>query len=76
MNGSTTISIFNPTQTGQIDVTQKMLIMLNELEKAHIYIAELNEDKKALAQALETDRQSREAILSRLEVLEARLSEK
>jgi len=54
MNGSTTISIFNLTQTGQIDVTQKMLTMLNELEKAHIYIAELNEDKKELAQALET----------------------
>jgi len=65
-----------PTQTGQIDVTQKMLTMLNELEKAHIYIAELNEDKKELAQALETERQSRESILSRLEAVEARLSEK
>jgi len=42
-----------PTESGQIDVTQKMLTMLNELEKAHIYIAELNEEKKALAARLE-----------------------
>lgn len=32
-----------PTQSGPIDLSDKVLKMLNELEKAHIYIAQLNE---------------------------------
>ncbi len=41
-----------PTIEGEaINVTEKLGRMLNELEKAHIYIADLNEQNKALAAA-------------------------
>jgi len=37
-----------PTQSGPMNMTDKMIRMLNELEKAHIYIAQINDEKKDL----------------------------
>lgn len=41
-------------ESGQYDLTQKVLGMLNELEHAHIYIAELNGRIAALEEQLQT----------------------
>ncbi|WP_417207611.1 hypothetical protein [Antarctobacter sp.] len=41
-------------ETGQYDLTQKVLGMLNELEHAHIYISQLNERIEVLETALTT----------------------
>jgi hypothetical protein len=48
-----------------INVSERMGTMLNELEKAHIYIAKLNAEKQALA----LENQQQNARLARLEAL-------
>lgn len=47
------LPVVGPTQTGPINLSDKTTAMLNELEKAHIYIAQINEEKKALKQRLD-----------------------
>ncbi|NNE59071.1 MAG: hypothetical protein HKN36_13270 [Hellea sp.] len=56
-----------PTTADQpFNVTQKVGRMLNELEKAHIYIAKINEQNKILAE-------ENDALRARLDAIEARL---
>jgi len=59
-----------------INLSEQYGKMLNELEKAHIYIAELNEEKQAMQvqineekQALVLENQQQNARLERLEAL-------
>jgi len=55
-----------PEDAPTININQKLGGMLNELEKAHIYIADLNERNKAIAS-------ENEALKARLEAIEAKL---
>jgi len=59
------LPVVGPTQTGPINLSDKMTGMLNELEKAHIYIAQVNAEKKQLEARLE----AQETRLSKLEAL-------
>ena len=61
------LPVVGPTQSGPINLTNKMTGMLNELEKAHIYIAQINDEKKQLQARLTVN----EERLARLEALVA-----
>lgn len=57
-----------------IDLTEHVGNMLNELEKAHIYIAELSEEKKLLLGKMEHQQATLIALTARLEALESRVA--
>ena len=59
------LPVVGPTQSGPINLSDKVTGMLNELEKAHIYIAQVNAEKKQLEERLE----AQEARLAKLELL-------
>ena len=59
------LPVVGPTQSGPINLSDKVTGMLNELEKAHIYIAQVNAEKKQLQARLD----AQEARLARLEAL-------
>lgn len=59
------LPVVGPTQTGPINLSDKVTGMLNELEKAHIYIAQVNAEKKQLQARLD----AQEARLAKLEAL-------
>ncbi len=61
-----------PTEPSKpVNLTDQYGNMLNELEKAHIYIAQLNEEKEIL-QAKVAQLESHESRLARLEKLLSR----
>ncbi|MEP3890382.1 MAG: hypothetical protein ABJN69_07930 [Hellea sp.] len=59
------LPVVGPTQTGPINLSDKVTGMLNELEKAHIYIAQVNAEKKKMQARLD----AQEARLAKLEAL-------
>ena len=66
-----------PTQKGTpFNLTEKTGGMLNELEKAHIFIEQLNERLNKKGEALEELRTQNELLRARLAAVEAALQER